>query len=367
MPGSSPSQGPPPSGLRQFPKELVDIPAFAEAARWCQEHGGHAVMFDLRGEYGLTVVAIHDCLDVRTLEPDADAREVIDRLSSYTEVDDAGRGVTIIVKGTRRGWKTAAGRFEVHTHYPMVWLTGRRMPGTPGNVESRQDALDWLSGKLFPAPPPTEPARPKQLSPEAQVVVQRLRRAKGRPGMQARRFLKGDVEEAMALGDREASGAGAGDVRDRADFVFGRLVYYLADGDLRLVKEVFMWSPMYRPERGEEYLQRLLNSISSAGGPVRNENWKKAKAREAEKEFGWLARLTSTSISADGLAKVLDIDPSNARKKLRAAVKAGFMKTTKGTPTKGRPGMVYEWTPWGVEFRAALIATENERRPLLPP
>jgi len=85
------------------------------------------------------------------------AREIIDSLSSYTEVSPSGCGVKVFILGRKpegasckskaiEGFKET----EVYDKERFFTLTGRRLAGAPSTIEERQVELESLCARLWP-------------------------------------------------------------------------------------------------------------------------------------------------------------------------------------------------------------------------
>lgn len=92
-------------------------------------------------EDGLVGVDLDGCRDAQTGQPDPIAKEIVQKLDSYTEVSPSGTGYHVIVEGhlpegrNRRDW------IELYDSARFFTVTGLHVEGTPDIVESRSEEL----------------------------------------------------------------------------------------------------------------------------------------------------------------------------------------------------------------------------------
>jgi len=116
------------------------------------------VGFVFAGDDPYTGIDLDDCRNSETGEIAVWAREIIDKLCSYTEVSPSGKGVKIWVKaklldGARNRTKYHAGEVEIYSRARYFAVTGGHLEGTPRTVEPRQVELSELHARLFPLLP----------------------------------------------------------------------------------------------------------------------------------------------------------------------------------------------------------------------
>ena len=102
-------------------------------------------------------------------EIDPQAKEIIDRLNSYTEISQSGRGIHIIVKAKLPSWAgNRKGKFEIYDKNRYLCITGNVLSGYPAVIEDRQKEIEKLCKEIFD-PAIKEPAKtqnnyPKKMS-----------------------------------------------------------------------------------------------------------------------------------------------------------------------------------------------------------
>lgn len=116
------------------------------------------VGFYLTGKEGLVGIDLDDCLDADgAITPDA--RAVVERFHSYTEVTVSGAGLRIWIRATLPGTRRRKGKVEVYSKKRYFTVSGDRWPGSTETIEERQGALDAFYAELF-APSPKPAAKP---------------------------------------------------------------------------------------------------------------------------------------------------------------------------------------------------------------
>jgi len=83
-----------------------------------------------------------------SLDPRAQA--IVERLASYTEVSQSGRGVHVLVRARKPGERSRVGSVELYDRGRFFAVTGEHLIGTPSTIEQRQDELEVLYRELFP-------------------------------------------------------------------------------------------------------------------------------------------------------------------------------------------------------------------------
>lgn len=117
--------------------------------------GAENVGFVFTGEDEFCGLDFDDCID-EDGEIAPSVRELVAQLDSYAEISPSGRGLKVIVRGRLPGRGRATSntpwgsKFEVYDRARYFALTGRQVPGTPDEVNARQDALDGVYAQLLP-------------------------------------------------------------------------------------------------------------------------------------------------------------------------------------------------------------------------
>ncbi len=97
------------------------------------------------------------CLNPQTGEVEPWALELVEELSSYTEISPSGTGLHIIVRAKLPEGGNRKGRIELYDRGRFFTITGQRLPGTSHLIEERQTQIESLHARLFPAHEPRPP------------------------------------------------------------------------------------------------------------------------------------------------------------------------------------------------------------------
>jgi primase-polymerase (primpol)-like protein len=84
-------------------------------------------------------VDLDDCREHGELT--AWARDIVDRLDSYTEISPSGEGVHVLIEGDIPSTKSRRGDVECYDADRFFTMTGDQLAETPDRIESRQDAF----------------------------------------------------------------------------------------------------------------------------------------------------------------------------------------------------------------------------------
>ena len=92
------------------------------------------------------------CRNPETGEITKLARQIIDRMDSYSEISPSGTGVKIFIRGVVPGLrrKNPKKKIEVYDRRRFFVVTGHHLPGTPKTIAARQEELEAFYSWLFP-------------------------------------------------------------------------------------------------------------------------------------------------------------------------------------------------------------------------
>ncbi len=103
---------------------------------------------------GISIIDIDGCFDpavppsLDALTPDA--RALVERLGSFTEVSPSGTGLHVIVRARLPGPGRRRNGIEIYDRSRFFCLTGHILPGCRSTIESRQAEADALYRELAP-------------------------------------------------------------------------------------------------------------------------------------------------------------------------------------------------------------------------
>jgi putative DNA primase/helicase len=105
-------------------------------------------------------IDVDGCVDPETGQITKPARQIIDRMASYSEISPSGTGVKMFVKGVVPGLrrKNPKEKMEVYDRRRFFTVTGHHLPGTPKTIEPRQEELEAFYSWLFPNEEEVQPS-----------------------------------------------------------------------------------------------------------------------------------------------------------------------------------------------------------------
>jgi hypothetical protein len=101
-------------------------------------------------------VDLDDCRDPATGELDSWARDIVERLDSYTEVSPSGHGVHVLLEGELPPGRNRRGAVEMYDKARFFTVTTDHLEDTPRTVERRQDVLLGVHYEYVQTPPDEE-------------------------------------------------------------------------------------------------------------------------------------------------------------------------------------------------------------------
>jgi putative DNA primase/helicase len=140
-------------------------------------------------------VDLDDVLDPDTGEIQSWAANVVEKLDSYAEISPSGTGVHIIMRGKIPA-NRKRGPLEIYDHAHFFTITGKRLSGTPKQIEEHQEALDSFYAEHV------APGGDEDISGESGLggspemsddeIIERCRKAKN--GQKFERLWSGDMD-----------------------------------------------------------------------------------------------------------------------------------------------------------------------------
>lgn len=217
--------------------------AFELAVQTYRNEGFDGIGFVFGAHDGFCGIDLDNCRNPENGVIEPWAMEIIQGLSSYSEVSPSGSGVKIFLRGKIPGTRRRRGNIEMYDAGRYFAVTGHCFDSTPTNVESRQKQIEALHGKVFG---PT-------LSDEDAALVQMASCAKN--GVKFRRLWDGDT-----TGDPSDS---------EADLALCSILAFWVGGDRSRIDRLFRASGLdrekwKRPDYRERTIQAALNGRTEA-------------------------------------------------------------------------------------------------------
>jgi hypothetical protein len=206
-------------------------------------------------------IDLDDCVETSgTLSPEA--LKIIRDMNSYTEYSPSGTGVKIFVRSTKNTDRCSTSslpgmsKIEIFDEERYFTVTGRHLPGTPTEVQERQEQVDALCQLAFPpeASPKRNAAPPGAVAGDDQAIIDKIRRS-----AQAGKFDKlfaGDTSEY----DNDAS---------RADLALCSILAFWCGRNPAWMDRIFRTSGLYRAKwERTDYRERTLHKAIVSCGDV---------------------------------------------------------------------------------------------------
>lgn len=227
---------------------------FETAMRYAEENNCEGLSFALNGS-GIS------CIDLdHSVEKDGTLSANAEKLTkeipeTYTETSVSGNGIHIFVKDDilaggkyRNRAVTDSGEIEVYDAGRFISMTGDVRSGTLTLGKCPQATMTWLRQTLGRRAS-EQNRQPEQRAPSNrsdQEVIDRIRRSK-----------KGSTFDQLYSG-----GNVTGD-NSRNDFMLLNMLAYFTDCNAEQMERIFKSSGLYRPEKGEPYLNRSISKACS--------------------------------------------------------------------------------------------------------
>lgn len=209
---------------------------FEDAVAAYERGGFDGIGFVVTTADRCTGVDLDRCLDPESGVIEPWARAIVERLDSYTEVTPSARGLRVWVQGTLPPGGRRKGPVELYDTGRYFTLTGRRLPGTPPAIESRQAELAALHEEIFADRPGAtdgqRSAEPVDLDDAA--LLERAHAARNGP-----RFSQ------LWAGDWQGAGYPS---QSEADQALVSLLCFWTGRDGARVDRLFRQSGLFRPK-----------------------------------------------------------------------------------------------------------------------
>jgi putative DNA primase/helicase len=167
------------------------------------------------------------------------AKDIIERLHSYTEVTPSGTGIRIFLQGQLPPEGRKKGNFEVYEEVRFLTITGHHLEGTPLEIHERQAELEGIHKEQFSQPQKEIPT-PAAHAGDAwadDYVLDRMFKAKN--GDKARRLWNGDWSDYRS--------------QSEADQALCNMLSFWTNRNPARIDEMFRKSGLYRKKWDERH------------------------------------------------------------------------------------------------------------------
>jgi putative DNA primase/helicase len=167
---------------------------FEQALSMAQTNGFHGIGYVFSPQENHAGVDLDHCRNPGTGVIEPWAREIIDRLQSYTEISPSGCGVHILIRGTVPPGGNKKGKVEMYSQARYFTTTGHQLEGTPTTIEARQTELEALHREVFGEPQEQAQESPRSTAPLDLTDLEIIAKAKSaQNGDKFDRLMGGDI------------------------------------------------------------------------------------------------------------------------------------------------------------------------------
>jgi putative DNA primase/helicase len=250
--------------------------AFEEAVQFSRKNNLPGIGFVFSAADDFVGIDLDECLDPATGSIKAEAKEIISRLDSYTEISPSGRGVHVIAKAKLPAGSRKIGKVEMYDDRRFFTITGNTLQGTPASVMDRQkEVLDVFQGLFHPPKPGADrPSGQSQLEDEALIEM-------------AKTASNGGKFKQLWSGDFSAYPS-----QSEADLALCRILAFWTRRDAAKIDALFRQSGLFRPKwdvphygAGKTYGRATIEKAIECEGEVYSPGVRTIKHELYQKEF----------------------------------------------------------------------------------
>jgi hypothetical protein len=213
---------------------------FEKACKGMRLHEADGIGFVVQSDGGLVAGDLDHCRSKETGDIDEWAQAIITQANTYTEITPSGEGLRFFCFGSLPVGGRKRGNIELYDSGKFLTVTGNYLPGSPTEIQTRQDELNAIHTEVFkPAPPRIiEPYSGDYDVPEDELLALAFRASNG---SDIQRLFHGDT----SLHDGDESAA------DMA--LVSHLAFYAGANGQQVVDNLFRQSALYRPKWDEKH------------------------------------------------------------------------------------------------------------------
>lgn len=221
-----------------------------------RDYAWNGIGFVLTAEDHIVGFDIDHAVDLKRRVIKPFAVELTRRIASYTEASPSGAGLRGFAFGRLpdTGHKVdglgddGSGALEIYDRLRFLTITGRRLPGAPATIRSRQRVIDQLLREFFPAPviAPASAIMAPALNLADQTVLDVACASKGGDAFR-RLYFDGDL-------------TGYHDDHSRADLALVGILAFYSGGDVAQIERLFGASALVRDKwlKRQDYRSRTI-------------------------------------------------------------------------------------------------------------
>lgn len=226
-----------------------------------QKSVGYGIGFILTERDPYCFIDLDHCINANTGEIEPKSKQIIEKLSSYTEISQSGLGIHIIVKAELpEGSGNRKGNFEIYTQGRYCAMTGNLLNGYPRTIEERQEQVNQICNEIFGKPETKEPSitQPSTTNLSDQEIIDKASNAKN--GLKFKLLMAGDI-----------SGYPSGSEADLA--LVDLIAFYTQDKGqiLRIIEQSALYDKKWeRADYQHRTIDKALSTLSERYNPSGN-------------------------------------------------------------------------------------------------
>lgn len=174
--------------------------------RWKESENGGIEGIGLMFHDGYSGVDFDKCRNPQTAHIEPWAKEIIDRLSSYTEVTPSGAGLHTLTKGALPPGGRRKGNLEMYDKGRFFTITGWHLEGTPTTIEQREQVLKEVHQKYITPKnrSSTEKAKPQNNGTSSLSDLELIEKAKkASNGDKFQKLFAGDFSDYLSWSEAD--------------------------------------------------------------------------------------------------------------------------------------------------------------------
>jgi len=170
---------------------------FTDAVAACRKHGYDGIGFVFTKDDPFCGIDLDGCRDPETGEIEPWAQEIIQDISSYTEISPSGTGLHILVRGELPDGRNRKGKIEMYHRGRYFTVTGRHLEDTPRTIEPRQEQLLALRRRALGEPPSADGQKTPHPQTDTELSDQEIieKATEAENGEKFRRLWNGDKSD----------------------------------------------------------------------------------------------------------------------------------------------------------------------------
>ncbi len=242
---------------------------FGTAKKYALEHGAEGLAFALDESSGICCIDLDKCIDKDGNLTDSAKKLTSEHEGTYIETSTSGNGIHIFVKDDllakgkyRNRVEVADGEIEVYESGRFISMTGNVRTNVRTLGQTPQTTKAWLRRTLGERAPQQSYVPTGKVEGSDEEIIKRIENS-----------AKGPDFSALMAGEDLCND------HSRSDYRLLNMLAFFTDSNQEQMARIFRTSGLYRPDKGDSYLQRSITAACSGlktrygqgqGGAFRN-------------------------------------------------------------------------------------------------